>query len=152
ITRAGKYIFRIYPSDTLEGSYMAQLASEELQLRRILVLAIDNDFGRGLAAVFRKAFRGEPPPQVGSHPAHGADFAALADKVRGFKPDGIYLAGYYSDMAQALRQLHSLPGSPRILSTSSFGNPKTLESAGQAAEGVIFPAIVFDPESDDPSV
>src|SRR5262249_51845980 len=92
------------------------------------------------------------PPQVEIYPAHGADFAALADKVRGFKPDGIYLAGYYSDMAQALRELHSLPGSPRILSTSSFGNPKTLESAGQAAEGVIFPAIVFDPESDDPPV
>jgi branched-chain amino acid transport system substrate-binding protein len=152
ITRAGKYIFRIYPSDTLEGAYMAQLASQELRLRRILVLAIDNDFGRGLAEVFRKSFPGNPPPEVQIYPAHGADFAALAAKAQESRPDGIYLAGYYSDMAQALREIRRLPRSPIILSTSSFGNPKTLESAGRAAEGVIFPAIVFDPESEDPAV
>ena len=152
ITKAGKYVFRIYPSDTLEGAYMAQLASEELQLQRILVLAIDNDFGRGLSDVFRKAFPGATAPEVETYPAQGADFAGLAGKAKEFRPDGIYLIGYYSDMAQALREIRRLSLPVTILSTSSFGNPKTLESAGEAAEGVVFPAIVFDPESEDPAV
>jgi branched-chain amino acid transport system substrate-binding protein len=55
-------------------------------------------------------------------------------------------------MAEILKELRRLSPSLQILSTSSFGNPKTLESAGKAAEGVIYPAIVFDPESEDPTV
>ncbi|MCI0568149.1 MAG: ABC transporter substrate-binding protein [Acidobacteria bacterium] len=152
ITRAGKFIFRVYPSDTLEGAYMAQLAADELHLKRILVLAIDNAFGRGLASVFSKAFHSATPVEVQSYPAHGTDFAALAEQAREWGPDGIYLAGYYNDMAQALKEIRRLDPNVTILSTSSFGNPKTLEAAGEAAEGVIFPAIVFNPESDDPTV
>ena len=152
ITRAGKYIFRVYPSDTLEGAYMAQLAADELRLKEILVLAIDNDFGRGLAAVFRKGFPGGSLSRVVTYPADGADYAALAVKARDSGADGIYLVGYYSDMAELLKEIRRLDPQTRILSTSSFGNPKTLESAGAAAEGVIFPAVVFDPESDDPTV
>ena len=152
ITQAGKYIFRVYPSDTLEGAYMAQLAIDELHLKRILVLAIDNAFGRGLASVFSKALPSSTPVEVRFYAAHGADFAALAEQARAWKPDGIYLAGYYSDMAQALTEIRRLDRTVTLLSTSSFGNPKTLEAAGMAAEGVIFPAIVFNPESDDPTV
>jgi branched-chain amino acid transport system substrate-binding protein len=69
ITRAGKFIFRVYPSDTLEGAYMAQLAADELHLNRILVLAIDT-LGRGAASVFSKA-RSATPVEVQSYPAHG---------------------------------------------------------------------------------
>ena len=152
ITRAGKFIFRVYPSDTLEGAYMAQLAADELHLKRILVLAIENAFGRGLASVFTKALPGGTAVEVLSYPARGADFAALAGQAREWGPEGIYLAGYYSDMAQALKEIRHLDPKVTILSTSSFGNPKTLEAAGEAAEGVIFPAIVFNPESDDPTV
>jgi len=152
ITQAGKFIFRVYPSDTLEGAYMAQLAADELHLKRILVLAIDNAFGRGLASVFSKALPSSNPVEVRSYPAHGADFAALAEQARAWKPDGTYLVGYYSDMAEALKEIRRVDRDVTLLSTSSFGNPKTLEAAGEAAEGVIFPAIVFNPESDDPTV
>lgn len=152
ITRAGKYVFRIYPSDTLEGAYMAQLAADELRLRRVLVLAIDNAFGRGLAGVFRKSFPGAAPPLVQAYATHGADYAAVAEKARDSGVEGIYLVGYYSDMAEILKEIRRVSPELKILSTSSFGNPKTLESAGKAAEGVIFPAIVFDPESDDPTI
>jgi branched-chain amino acid transport system substrate-binding protein len=152
ITQAGKFIFRVYPSDTLEGAYMAQLAADELHLKRVLVLAIDNAFGKGLASVFSKAFPNSTPVEVQTYPAHGADFAALLERLRAWRPDGIYLAGYYSDMAQALKEIRHVDPKVTILSTSSFGNSKTLEAAGDAAEGVIFPAIVFNPDSDDPTV
>src|SRR4030095_13934981 len=96
ITQAGKYIFRVYPSDTLEGAYMAQLAIDELHLKRILVRAIDNASGRELASAFSKALPSSTPVEVRFYAAHGADFAALAEQARAWKPDGIYLAGYYS--------------------------------------------------------
>jgi branched-chain amino acid transport system substrate-binding protein len=152
ITRAGKYVFRVYPSDTLEGAYMAQLAADELRLRTVLVLAIDNAYGKGLAEVFRKSFHGAAEPSVHLYPAHGADFTSVAGSIQSSPVDGVYLVGYYSDMAEILKELRRLSPSLQILSTSSFGNPKTLESAGKAAEGVIYPAIVFDPESEDPTV
>ena len=152
ITRAGRYIFRVYPSDTLEGAYMAQLAADELHLQRVAVVAIDNDFGRGISGVFRKNFRGGAEPEVFTYPPRGADYPRVAEAAVGAGADGIYLVGYYEDMAELLQEIHRRAGSVRILATSSLGNPRTLEQAGSAAEGVIFPATMFDPESDDPAV
>jgi branched-chain amino acid transport system substrate-binding protein len=117
----------------------------------VVILAIDNDFGRGLAAVFRDGFPG-PPPDVLHYPARGADFAGLAGEAEKRSPDGIYLVGYYNDMAALLREIRARSIPARILSTSSFGNQRTLDGAGESAEGVIYPAIVFDPEAEDPAV
>jgi branched-chain amino acid transport system substrate-binding protein len=152
ITRAGRYVFRVYPSDTLEGAYMAQLAGDELGLRSVRILAIDNAFGRGLSAVFRRSFSAGEEPVIQLYSAHGEDHAAVAARAVEAPADGIYLVGYYSDMARILKEIRKLAPGARVLSTSSFGNPKTLEEAGDAAEGVVFPATVFDPGSDDPAV
>ncbi len=152
ITRAGPHIFRVYPSDALEGAYMAQLASDELHLRRVIVLAIDNDFGHGIVDVFRQSYRGEVPPVVIFYPPRGADCPALADRAREAAGDGIYLVGYYNDMAGVLKGIRKQSIPARILGTSSIGSARALEEAGEAAEGVIYPATVFDPESTDPAV
>lgn len=152
ITRAGEHIFRVYPSDVLEGAYMARLASDELRLARVTVLAIDNEFGRGIVSVFRESWRGEIPPVVILYPVRGADYPALAERARAAGGDGIYLVGYYNDMAALLQEIRKRSISGRILSTSSIGSTRALEEAGEAAEGVIYPATVFDPESDDPDV
>jgi branched-chain amino acid transport system substrate-binding protein len=152
ISRAGRYVFRVYPSDGLEGAYMAQLAQSELNLRRITVLAIDNAFGRGLAEVFDQNFRGTNSPEILTYPARGADFRAVAERARDIGGDGIYLVGYHDDMASLLREMREQKVSGRILSTSSFGNPRTLQRAGDAADGVIFPATVFDPDGAEPAV
>ena len=55
-------------------------------------------------------------------------------------------------MAALLKEIRKRSISGRILSTSSIGSSRALEEAGEAAEGVIYPATVFDPESDDPDV
>jgi branched-chain amino acid transport system substrate-binding protein len=152
ISRAGKHVFRVYPSDALEGAYMAQLASEELGMKRMTVLAIDNEFGRGIAEVFLRGFHGDAPPVVLFYAPKGTDLSALAEKARQAGGDGIYLVGYYNDMGILLRELRKRSTPGRILSSSSLGSPRSLEEAGEAAEGVIYPATVFDPESDDPPV
>ncbi len=152
ITRAGEHIFRVYPSDALEGAYMARLATDELRLGSVTVLAIDNEFGRGIVSVFREGYRGRVPPEVIFYPVRGADYPALAEKAREVRGDGIYLVGYSNDMAALLREIRKRRIRARILSTSSLGSARGLEEAGEAAEGVIYPAAVFDPESDDPDV
>ncbi len=152
ITHAGRYVFRVYPSDTLEGTYMAQLAGDELRLRSVRIVAIDNAFGRGLAAVFRRSFAGASQPEIQLYAEHGEDHAAVAARAMAAGTEGIYLAGYYSDMGKILKEIRKISPDRTVLSTSSFGNPKTLEEAGEAAEGVVFPATVFDPDSEEPSV
>ena len=131
---------------------MARLAADELRLARVTVLAIDNEFGRGISSVFREAWRGKVPPEVILYPIRGADYPALAERARAAGGDGIYLVGYYNDMAALLQEIRKRSISGRILSTSSIGSTWALEEAGEAAEGVIYPATVFDPESDDPDV
>lgn len=152
ITSAGDYIFRVYPSDVLEGAYMAQLARDELRLEQVTILAIDNAFGRGVAEVFRGAFRGAVPPTVLTYPPRGANYGELVARAEEAGAAGIYLVGYYKDMTALLEEIRVRGLAATVMATSSIGSPRTLEMAGDTAEGVIFPATVFDPESDDPTV
>ena len=55
ISEAGEYIFRNYPSDILEGTAMADFAQGSW-VRRVVIIALDNEFGSGLSEVFTRRF------------------------------------------------------------------------------------------------
>jgi branched-chain amino acid transport system substrate-binding protein len=131
---------------------MAQLARNELGLEQVTVLAIDNAFGHGVVEVFRRTFRGTSAPTVFTYPPRGADYRDLVERAEETRANGIYLVGYYNDMTALLEEIRAREVTATILATSSIGSPRTLEMAGDTAEGVIFPATVFDPESEDPTV
>jgi branched-chain amino acid transport system substrate-binding protein len=56
ISEAGKYIFRIWNSDDLEGKVSARFVYDDLKLKNAAILYINNDYGTGLDSVFKKAF------------------------------------------------------------------------------------------------
>ena len=56
ITNMGDYIFRVYPSDSLQGKYMAEYVKNVLNYSKVAVLYVNNDWGKGVAEVFKKTF------------------------------------------------------------------------------------------------
>jgi branched-chain amino acid transport system substrate-binding protein len=139
LSQAG--IFRIWNSDAYEGEVAAHLASKTLRLSRVAVLYINNDYGTGLEQVFTTAFV-KLGGQVVESEAFGqsqTDVRTQLAKIKGANPDGIYLVGYPKEIPIALRQARELGLNVPCIGTVAAQDPQLLQSAGVAAEGLMYP-------------
>jgi branched-chain amino acid transport system substrate-binding protein len=149
ISKAGEYIFRNWQSDALEGEVDARFAYEHLGYRKMAILYVNNAYGSGLKTVFEQSFQRMGGKILISEAfEQGAtDMRSQLRKIRAVNPDAIYMPGYPTEMAILLRQAKELGIKTPFLSVQAFDDPKILQIAKDAAEGVIFSV----PKPPDPS-
>jgi branched-chain amino acid transport system substrate-binding protein len=136
-----KYFFRVYPSDTAEGSLMAETAYNKLHLRSVGVLYVNNDFGVGLRDVFSKEFAalGGNIAVAEGYSQEQTDFRTILTTAKDMNPDGLYLAGYYKDGGLILKQARELGFTTSMLGATTHEDPQLIAIAGNAAEGLVYP-------------
>ncbi|MGD8376320.1 MAG: ABC transporter substrate-binding protein [Acidobacteriota bacterium] len=146
ITGAGNFIFRVYPSDVVEGTMMADFMLNVLGKSRIMILAVNNEYGRGLKTVFAKRYRSVPNREiieVINFDQGQVDWSEEVAQIQEMGPDGIYLVGYPAEMLSFLEAMQEANAKYPILASRSFDVEMMKVPA---AEGVIFPRDLFDPE------
>lgn len=152
ISQAGEFIFRVWPTDHLEGSELAKWVSAK-GYSRVFVLYISTDYGLGLAKVFQQAFqaRGGRVLSMQGYAQDETDFRPYLARIKAEKPDGVYLVSYYKDAALALRQAKEIGLTVQFFGATAVESPDLIKLAGTAAEGLIYPTIVdFDPARPNP--
>jgi branched-chain amino acid transport system substrate-binding protein len=151
LTQAGMYVYRNYPSDALEGAYVAQFASEKLRLLSFVVVTVANSYGQGLKDSFLRYYTG-PNREVLksiSFPDGSPDLAQIGSTVEDLRPDGVYLVAYAADLARILEELKRRKVPSRIIGTRESRD--IILGLGEAAEGVIFPLDEYDAASAEPA-
>ena len=101
------YIFRACFIDAFQGKVGAKFAMDNLKAKNaFIMLDQSNDYVRGLAEEFEKAFTAAGGKVVGkeSYTAKDTDFSAILSKVAAAKPDVIYLPDYYNIVNLAAKQ------------------------------------------------
>lgn len=153
ISEAGEYIFRNWQSDALEGKLDAEFAYERLGYRRMGVLYVNNAYGSGLKTVFEDSFKnlGGEILASESFDQGATDMRTQLNKIASLNPDGIYMPGYPPEMAIVLVQAKELGLRVSFLSVQAFDDPKILQTAKDAAEGVIF-SVPTPPDPNNPVV
>jgi len=151
LRKIGNYLFFLWPSDNYDGKIMAEFAYRKLGIRRVAILYVNLEYGKGIEAVFRSEFEKLGGQVVASEAyAQGAtDFRAQLTKIKRMSPDALYLPGYYKELAGILKQARQLGLKTKFLSVNSFYDPKLLQIAGDSAEGAIFTYPAYDPKSKD---
>ena len=149
LTTAGDYIFRNVASDEFETRVMAQYANESLNLRRIGLMHVNNDFGVGYKQFFSRFFaeRGGEVVVSEAYEQGATDFRTQLLKLKTARVDAIYLIGY-KEMGNVLRQAKELGINTQFLSYSAIEDPDIINLAGDAVEGLVYTRQSFDP--DDP--
>jgi branched-chain amino acid transport system substrate-binding protein len=154
ITTAGEYIYRIWPSDLAEGRAIAEYAVKR-GYKAAGILHLNNDYGVAIEGIFKRTFTGDGRRVVSSESylESNQDFRSALSKLQALSPDVLYIAGYYADSAAIIRQARELGFRAAILGTTAIEDPKFLELAGAATNGVVYPlATGFDAASTDPQV
>ncbi len=147
ITNAGKYIYRVWPSDLVEGTKIAELAAQK-GFKNVAILHLNNDYGSSIASIFKKTLetKGGKVTLNEGYLDKATDFRAVLTKIAGLKPDAIYVAGYFADTARILKQARELGIKSQFLGTTAIEDPEFIKLAGNTADGTIYPlATGFDP-------
>jgi len=153
-TNAGDYCFRNRPSAEQEVKKMAEVAFKTLGFEEIAILYVNNDYGRSYKDIFFNHFKrmGGQIPYSESFAQGSTDIRTQLTKVKNVSPGAIYLIGQALENAYAVKQARELGINTQILGTIGVEAGNFLEIAGEAAEGIIYTAASYNPESRDPAV
>lgn len=151
ITDAGDYIFRIYPSDSYDGEFLANFAIDKLGAKTVSVLYIQVASVTAITEVFKEVFeaKGGKILDLQGYSEGNTDFKTQLQKIKNTKPDVIFLAGYLREMAIQLKQTKELGIKQPVISISTFYDDKIFSLAGEAAEGVLFSTPYYDVAAQD---
>jgi branched-chain amino acid transport system substrate-binding protein len=130
------YVFRICPTDLSHGAQLARFASQTLGARRVGVIYVDDDYGRGLRFSFAGEFRRlggdivEEDPALTTTPSLEPYLARM--RQRG-GVDALMLATERGGAELALREMKSLGLRWAALGGDALAG---IEADGALAEGV----------------
>ena len=153
ITQAGDFIFRNVPSDLFGGRVAAYFAARDQGWKSLAILYANNDFGVGLKEVFSKWVKSLGSKIVASeaYEQGNTDFRTQLIKIKQANPDAIFLVGY-REAPQILIQAKELGVKSYLLGTGLLEDPKIIDLAKQASEGVFFTQLQYTPDSSEQDV
>lgn len=147
ISNCGDYVFRVFPSDLLQGIGVAEL-TESLGYTEVVLTYVDNDWGVGLAEVFKSSFSESGGKIIDELPhAEGkTDYRSEVLRMKRHNPKAIVNLTYITEGATILKQAYEKSLTTQWLMGSASKSPKLIELAGEGAEGVIgtYPAVSSD--------
>lgn len=146
ISQCGSYVFRVFPSDMLQGIGVAELA-EELGYKEVALTYINNDWGVGLADVFKAKYKGKIVEEF-AHDEGKADYRSELMRLKRKKPEAVVNLTYIKEGGVLLKQAYEMKFTPQWLMGSASKSPKLVELAGQAAEGIVGTYPTFSKEGD----
>lgn len=152
LTGISKNFYRVFPSDAREGATMGNFATQKLNAERVVVVAKQSDYAKGIQEVFEKEFErhgGEVLDTI-EFPSLSSDLSGAIERVMTLQPDAVYLAAYAEDLAQMIGYLRDQGYKETIFTTSAFAAPEIIAKVGRPAEGVFLTQAAFDPDSEEP--
>ena len=151
-----RMVFRVVPTDDVQGSYAALFASKKLGKRRMSLIHDKTAYGQGLAEQFKKTYLGQGGKVVSEDgiSVGDKDFKALLTKIKSdpSKPEGIYFGGLYTEAGLLLKQMRELGLKDPFAFISGDGSMTfgLFDVAGDAADGAYL-SIVGVPADELPS-
>jgi len=135
---AGDYIFRIYPSDSLQGKYQAEYLYNDLGKRKVAIVYVKNDWGQGLHDVFVQRFEELGGKVVADESVlqDQTDMRTVIMKVKASDPDAIVAPLYVVTGLAFVKQAKDAGIDVPMIGGDSFGTPDFYSKP--EADGMMF--------------
>ena len=144
-----KLAFRNYPDPVLTAKETARVFLKDKPSSRVAILRINDEFGLSVGAAFRDQLAEMNVPLAADETFEktATDFRAPVTKVLGGTPTTVYLVGFGNPLGRIIAQLRQLGFKGDILGGPEVAFADVLGTAKDAAEGVRFLDLAFDPRS-----
>lgn len=141
VTETGDYIFRVCFIDPFQGTVMANFASHTLKAKTVAVFTdVKSDYAKGLAKFFKERFLANGGTIAVELDYNGGDkdFKAQLTAIKAANPDGVFIPGYYTDVALIAIQAKQLGLSVPLFGGDGWESEKLTEIGKDAVEGHYF--------------
>lgn len=137
-----EWIWRTPPKDALAVANALTYVSGTLKLKKIAVLHDENAFGASGAAEIERTAADYGLEIVGSesYKTNDTDLTAQLTKIKGNSPEAVIVWGTNPGPALAAKNMKQLGMTIPFIGSHGIANKTFIELAGDAAEGVVFPA------------
>jgi len=154
LKEAGDYVFRIREKSAAHGEGMAKLAKDTLNFNKVALYYANAANGISYADAFRREFTtlGGTIVFEQKYMEKSNDFRSDLSKIKSSGAEAVYLAGTAVDMGQILFQANDMGITAKWLASAGAENPKLVEIAKKAADGVIYTTPAFNPNQTNSSV
>jgi branched-chain amino acid transport system substrate-binding protein len=136
--KGNRYFFRAAETDALLSKAFAKILANELKLKNVAYIGVNDDWGRGGVEEFSRDLSA-----AGVHTAikeyfdHGTtDFYTLLTKLRGTKADAVFVAAETQDGSILVKQIKELGLNIKVFGVGSWATADFIKLAGPAAEGI----------------
>ncbi|MDX9968378.1 MAG: ABC transporter substrate-binding protein [Hydrogenophaga sp.] len=140
------YFRRVALTDATQGKLMGEYVAKTLGLKNIYLLYQQDDYGIGVQQAFKAAFEAAGGKLMGNDPymLGTKDFRTLLTRVKSKKPEGIFIAGFYTEAASLVAQAKAMRINARMLANDGSLSPQLMALSNGAAEGMTLYGT-FDP-------
>ncbi len=144
------YFFRLWPSDSYDGSIMADFIVREKGKKRIADFYTNSTYGVGISKVFERNVHHINGQIVFSEPFEEGtkDFRTQLLKIKRLNVDAIFIPGYIAEVSIILKQIEELNIQAEIFGTSSFYDEEFAKSLRNSKNNVYFSYPAFSIDDD----
>ncbi|MEX2410192.1 MAG: penicillin-binding protein activator [Candidatus Paceibacterota bacterium] len=134
LSDAGDYIFRLWPSDDLEASILANYGLDELTLESASILYVNTEFGVALRDAFSEVFsdNGGNIIDIESFESDDTEFRTQLSKIKQNSPEAIYIVPNPEQVSLIVKQVNELEINSLVL---SYGPPIEAEGVLESLDG-----------------
>ncbi len=141
VTETGDYIFRVCFIDPFQGTVMANFATNTLKAKKIAVFTdVKSDYSKGLAKYFKEKFAANGGTIAAELDFNGGDkdFKGQLTAIKSSNPDGVFVPGYYTDVALICIQAKQLGLNVPMFGGDGWESSTLLEIGKEAVDGNYF--------------
>jgi branched-chain amino acid transport system substrate-binding protein len=141
VTETGDYIFRVCFIDPFQGTVMANFATKTLKAKKIAVFTdVKSDYSKGLAKYFKDQFTASGGQICSELDFNGGDkdFKAQLSAIKASNPDGVFIPGYYTDVALICIQAKQLGLNVPLFGGDGWESDQLVKIGQEAVEGQYF--------------
>lgn len=149
--RGNRYFFRAAETDALMAEAFARILANDLKLKTVAYVGVNDDWGRGGVEEFAKHLSAlGVKSALTEYFDHGTtDFYTIAAKLRAAKPDGVFVAAETQDGSIFIRQIRELGLKTKVFGVGSWATADFIRLTGDASEG-IYAAVPYVSTTDTP--
>ena len=154
LTKKSPFVFRNLPSTKQTATVIAETAYRDLDLRRVAILHVNDEYGNEAARVFEQRFTALGGQVLGSQSFEiaGTDFRPALGKLARAQPDAWWIPGYGASLANVLKQKSELKLPGQVLCDLGLVDSNVIKNAAGAADRAAVVAPDFDPTSQNAKV